>query len=88
MAARPAEVFPWSVLLLLIDDHSRQFASKKFWQKSFMVQNQFKVQRVVMARFGVRRGRPQDRKNDRKTTGFTKPLRPELNFGKEKVKVW
>jgi hypothetical protein len=33
-------------------------------------------------------GRPQDRKNDRKTTGFTKPLRPELNFGKEKVKFW
>jgi hypothetical protein len=26
--------------------------------------------------------------NDRKTTGFTKPLEPELNFGKEKVKVW
>src|SRR5450631_4159253 len=24
--------------------------------------------------------------NDRKTTGFTKPLRPKLNFGKEKVK--
>jgi hypothetical protein len=32
--------------------------------------------------------RPQDRKNDRKTTGFSKPLSPELNFGKEKVKVW
>jgi hypothetical protein len=52
-----------------------------------MVQNQFKVQRV-MARCAVRRGHPQDRKNDRKTTGFTKPLRPELNFGKEKVKFW
>jgi hypothetical protein len=52
-----------------------------------MVQNQFKVQRVVLARCAVRRGRPQDRKNDRKTTGFTKPLRPEFNFGKEKVKV-
>jgi hypothetical protein len=36
----------------------------------------------------VRRVRPQDRKNDRKTTGFTQPLKPELNFGKETVKVW
>jgi hypothetical protein len=35
----------------------------------------------------VRRVCPQDRKNDRKTTGFTKPLRPELNLSKEKVKV-
>jgi hypothetical protein len=26
--------------------------------------------------------------NDRKTAGFTKPLRPELNLGKEKVKDW
>jgi hypothetical protein len=26
--------------------------------------------------------------NDRKTTGFTKPLRPEMNFGKETVKFW
>jgi hypothetical protein len=47
MAARPAGVFPWSVLVLPIYDYSRQFASKKSWQKSFMVQNQFKVQRVT-----------------------------------------
>jgi hypothetical protein len=51
-----------------------------------MVQNKVKVQMAVMARCVVRRGFPRDRKNDRKTTGFTKPLRPELNFGKETVK--
>jgi hypothetical protein len=50
-----------------------------------MVQNKFNVQRGWRAA-PVRDGRPQDRKNDRKTTGFTKPLRPELNLGKEKVK--
>jgi hypothetical protein len=48
-----------------------------------MVQNKFNVQRV-MACCAVRGGLPQDRK----TTGFTKPLRPELNCGKEKIKVW
>jgi hypothetical protein len=26
--------------------------------------------------------------NDRKTTGFSKPLGSEFDFGKEKVKVW
>ena len=71
-------VLKWPVrhalLVRLIDDHSCPFVSKKSWKKSFMVQNQFKVQRV-MARCTVRRGRPPDRKNDRKTTGFTKPLR-------------
>jgi hypothetical protein len=30
--------------------------------------------------------RPLGRPQDRKTTGITKPLRPEFNFGKEKVK--
>jgi len=55
---------------------------------SVLVQEKFNVQMVVTARCAVRRGRPQDRKNDRKTTGFTKPLRPEFNLGKETVKVW
>jgi hypothetical protein len=78
VAARPADVLQRSVLVLLIDDHSCPFVSKKSWKKSVvMVQKKFKVQRV-MARCAVRGGRPQDRK----TTGFTKPLRLEFNFGK------
>jgi hypothetical protein len=63
-------------------------SSAEVFQWSVLVQKKFNIQMVVMAHCAVRRGRPQDRKNDRKTTGFTKPLKPELNLGKEKVKVW
>jgi hypothetical protein len=38
--------------------------------------------------FNFRVWPPARPENDRKTTGFTKPLSPEFNLGKEKVKFW
>ena len=74
MAARPADVFPRLVLVLLIGDHSSQFMSKQ-------------VQGSEGEGALHRPSRPSARpENDRKTTGFTKPPVPELNFGIEKVK--
>ena len=73
-------------MVLLIDDHSCQFESKTLWKKSVGYGSE-KVQGSdgdgALRRPSGPSARPE---NDRKTTGFTKPPVPELNFGIEKVK--
>jgi hypothetical protein len=79
-----------ALLVLLIYDNSCPFASIRV--KEIVAEIVYGSEPVQGSEGdgarAVRRGRSQDRKNDRKTTGFTKPRRPELNLGKEKVKVW
>jgi hypothetical protein len=88
IAARPADVFPWLVSVLLIVDHSCPFVSKKSWKKWGDYDSE-QVQGSdgdgALRRASGPSARPE---NDRKTAGFTNPLKPELNFGNETVKVW